>query len=471
MVLPLPKVVADVGPGGGIVTGMLGANALTKSNLENKYYGPSAEASIASKNTYARYLPAQILSQMLASPQLWQNASPEQLKALTQQSINSLVNPPDIQSLSGVKKKGDGLFSMLIDKLTGNKESQQPQQQSQNAFNNPVSPMGGGNGNGLGEGGSNRRMSENEVDEFSKERASSFNQGANPSYGQSSTNGLPSTAVTRAATNSQNPGSYGYDNPNALNIAAAKGLETTATGEASAQTDTWKGVIQRDSALANGAQENLTYLDELKNLYPKLGKYEKGNFLGVNLGRVPAITDTAQSIDMASNALANSVGRAREVGHITDAAKESYTNLKPNRGMNEAAFNNMVNFNEAMNKQITELPAFNDAALKAGLSPNQRQAVWTYYANKRPFWNAQKNIPNDQNLGTWEEFLTPQKVQEALSPRMQKMAAEEARKKAGLNKPKESKKSESKYSQADLEYTASKHNMTVEQVKKKLGIS
>jgi len=51
MALPLPKVVYDVEPGGGVVTGMRGANALTKSALENKY-----------DEYKAKYAPLSILS-------------------------------------------------------------------------------------------------------------------------------------------------------------------------------------------------------------------------------------------------------------------------------------------------------------------------------------------------------------------------------------------------------------------------
>jgi len=50
MALPLPQVVADVGPGGGIVTGMQGMNALNKSALENQYYAPNMQSQIDYRN-------------------------------------------------------------------------------------------------------------------------------------------------------------------------------------------------------------------------------------------------------------------------------------------------------------------------------------------------------------------------------------------------------------------------------------
>ncbi len=50
MPIPLPQVVADVGPGGPLVTSMSGINALRKQMLENKYYGPNMQSTIENRN-------------------------------------------------------------------------------------------------------------------------------------------------------------------------------------------------------------------------------------------------------------------------------------------------------------------------------------------------------------------------------------------------------------------------------------
>ena len=50
MAIPLPRVIADVGPGGSITTAMRGQNALTKSSLENMYYGPNIQSEINYRN-------------------------------------------------------------------------------------------------------------------------------------------------------------------------------------------------------------------------------------------------------------------------------------------------------------------------------------------------------------------------------------------------------------------------------------
>lgn len=61
MELPLPKVVYDVEPGGGIVTSMKGVNALRKSNLDNyaqqlknQYYASNIESEMANRNALTK---------------------------------------------------------------------------------------------------------------------------------------------------------------------------------------------------------------------------------------------------------------------------------------------------------------------------------------------------------------------------------------------------------------------------------
>jgi hypothetical protein len=87
MALPLPKVVADVGPGGGLVTSMMGTNALTASNLENeinkvkaKYAPLTTQAEAASKLAYANLMGPQFLAKMLGNPDIAANLSDPQLK-------------------------------------------------------------------------------------------------------------------------------------------------------------------------------------------------------------------------------------------------------------------------------------------------------------------------------------------------------------------------------------------------------
>ncbi len=50
MALPLPRVIPDVGPGGGLVTAMGGMNALAHNMLKRKYYAPDIQSQINNRN-------------------------------------------------------------------------------------------------------------------------------------------------------------------------------------------------------------------------------------------------------------------------------------------------------------------------------------------------------------------------------------------------------------------------------------
>ena len=74
MALPLPKVVADVGPGGPLVTAMGGINSLhndmllRKINAIKAQYAPvTAQAEAASKLAYANLMGPQFLAKILGN--------------------------------------------------------------------------------------------------------------------------------------------------------------------------------------------------------------------------------------------------------------------------------------------------------------------------------------------------------------------------------------------------------------------
>lgn len=92
--IPLPKPVYDVGPGGGIVTGMQGVNALTQGNLQNQIlksqaqYAPYQNYANALLTTQqAQWLPYQY--RMNALPMMLMSASGN--PAMQQQIINSMA--------------------------------------------------------------------------------------------------------------------------------------------------------------------------------------------------------------------------------------------------------------------------------------------------------------------------------------------------------------------------------------------
>jgi hypothetical protein len=140
--LPLPQVVADVGPGGQVVTSMRGINALlsdlygSQSKKAEAEYAPyTAYADAASKIAYANMLPYQIQSSVLSNPYValaFQN-NPDAYY----QMINNLMKsvPQGNQLPGGVsiplpnQPSGNSLWSMFMSKITGNEPSTNAMQQ------------------------------------------------------------------------------------------------------------------------------------------------------------------------------------------------------------------------------------------------------------------------------------------------------------------------------------------------------
>jgi hypothetical protein len=96
MALPLPSVVANVGPGGPLVTSMGGINALTNSNLENVIKGAQAKyapvttlADAASKLAYSSFMQPQYMAKLLGNSDIVANMTPDQRRAAL-----GLVNNP-----------------------------------------------------------------------------------------------------------------------------------------------------------------------------------------------------------------------------------------------------------------------------------------------------------------------------------------------------------------------------------------
>lgn len=419
MALPLPKFLSDIGPGGGIVSGMLGANALTKSNLENQYYGPTAQADIASKTTYARYLPAQILGQVLSNPQVWQTMPKEQLQALSQQYANALSNPPSLESLSGSGgKKGPGLLGMFMNMITGQGNSQ-----GQNAFSSR--PSGGGSQNAmLSPGGNspnlveNNVMPDNEVDALSKNVANSF-QGT----GAGANGSLPGSTIGRVAQNTNMPGSAGGLNAPAVARAQEASLNSTATTEATEQRQSWGKKFNKLGQNADDQQLNTQNLKKFNAAYDKLHPWETGNYLS----KGPVFTENAQDADGAAGALAKSVSAAATPGgYVTDDNLKGWEKIKVGRHMSETSRQKASNFLEGMSERQLELLPFYTKMDQLGYTPQQADVIANHYFTERPFYDEKTGKKNEDNLNTWEDYLEPKKVEEAFSPRARKAAKQAA---------------------------------------------
>lgn len=111
--IPLPRTVYDVEKGGPIITGMQGANALTKSNLDNahqslvnQYYAPNIQSEINNRNALTK------------GYEIANQYSPERLQlANTYQALQNKYYAPNIQSEIGLRGQQSRLAGSESDKI------------------------------------------------------------------------------------------------------------------------------------------------------------------------------------------------------------------------------------------------------------------------------------------------------------------------------------------------------------------
>jgi hypothetical protein len=150
MALPLPKVVADVGAGGGAVTAMGGMNALSNAMLDTQInrvkaqYAPlTTQAEAASKLAYANLMGPQFLAKLMGNPDVVANSpqlqDPATVARLYQAGMgggtgNALMQMPNSQPQPPSNNSLSGWLTDKIKGITGG--GAQPQ--SSNALTQPV---------------------------------------------------------------------------------------------------------------------------------------------------------------------------------------------------------------------------------------------------------------------------------------------------------------------------------------------
>lgn len=145
MSLPLPKVVADVGPGGGLVTAMGGINSLHNdmilrkiNQIQAQYMPLTTQAEAASKLAYANLMGPQFLSKLLGNEGALANMSEDQKKQIlglvSRAGVNNSGNPlaqmPQAQAPqhTGVGQPSTNNFSGQLKNALMGLLGQRPQQ-------------------------------------------------------------------------------------------------------------------------------------------------------------------------------------------------------------------------------------------------------------------------------------------------------------------------------------------------------
>lgn len=141
MALPLPRVIPDVGPGGGIVTAMGGINKLANdmtlrkiNEVKEKYAPITTQAEAASKLAYANLMGPQFMAKLMANPGFLGNTPDNKLQAIREMITRAGTGQGQANALAQLQGQGqeqpeDGSFTgWLKNSLKNTFTKPQPQQ-------------------------------------------------------------------------------------------------------------------------------------------------------------------------------------------------------------------------------------------------------------------------------------------------------------------------------------------------------
>lgn len=441
MALPLPQVVANTGPGGGVVTSMRGSNALSTDMLNNMIKGSQADyapwtnyANAASKIAYSQFVGPQSIANILNSPNTRGMFSPDEYKNLLNAYSRQVSSPSNAMGNlpQPGASRGNGLLGMIVNKLTGGGEAD-GQSEPQNALSMPSDSMPSDNVNPMA-GPAAQPVSNTGTGITNPLGIGSTQPGALPG----------STPTYNRNAGVLGAGTYGASSPQAVTEAGEEGLKAQSAAEGKTITDQWKERQDDIKDQVAGAQEMTRQLDKLDDARSRL---KKVNIAGIDIplesgaiaGRLPGLSDAAQDSDIALNNLVAARLKAWQTSKITNMDLGFGKGLKPGRYMNDAAYNNEVNYEHGLSDRTQEYPAFAAVAQSKGLLPSQADTIWARYANEKPFYDPKSKRVLDQNLEKWEDYLTPESMQETFSPSFRKQMETYRQNMAGGN-PEQDKK-------------------------------
>lgn len=405
MVFPLPQVIPDVGPGGSVVTAMRGMNALQHDMLQNRYYAPINAANALSKLAYAQFAGPEAIAKFMSNQAVVSQMKPEELAEYKNMFHNA------INGRNPFGMMGGPLMNQFLDAL-----NVRPSQNSQQQSNRQV-------GNGLLQPPVSSNYQQNQPTSpgapipnpvMSPEEVGYIADHGNSSYNQPG--GLPNTQVNRQAAQMNQGGAMGGYNPPAVNQAQSAALQTQATGEAQNNNDLIKKMTEDAQAAADQAPSMIALADKMQAADKKLTYFEEGPFFGKPMPVSQAATD----YDTNANQLANLYARVNEQGRLTDTARGTYFSGKPRRDMPGESRKHQLEYIKSAGERALTKPAFIEAAKALNLTPGEINAIWNYFSSQKPFFDAEGNKSIPQNIDAWEQYLTPKKIKEALSPSARK---------------------------------------------------
>jgi len=262
--------------------------------------------------------------------------------------------------------------------------------------------------------------------------------------------------------------------------------QQTADAKAKAEQDkAWATLLNNVSNSSNAASALDTYANQFHQAYGNTSE------TGFPLGRLPAIGSDAQSADRAANNMVAQLANSGLLkgGRITNNQLAFLQGLKLSRALNSDAEVDAINQIKATDARLKEQLPFFQKAKDLGLSPDAAQVLWEKYNTEKPTYDSVNKKILSKNIGSWSQYLPGSGATNSTSGPNVKPNIAWGMPGSTINNNQEQKmmnfakathapgikeaiaNNKSNITQEDLEFTAKKYGISVDDVKKKLGVA
>jgi hypothetical protein len=210
------------------------------------------------------------------------------------------------------------------------------------------------------------------------------------------------------------------------------------------QGQNWADMVKTSTDMSDKARDAEEQINQFTNAYNKLSPAERGP----GFGYFSALTSNGQLARKAQNRLALSLLGMQKFGRVTNKEMNIVQNSTLNTHMNPQAAQTLGRELKLIAKREQEYPKFLAALQNNGVTNSGiARTLWDHYIHQYPAVDIKNNL-HPENLPKWREYIGKGAIQSVKSGEVLRGAAP---------------------SQEDLEFTARKYGISVDEVKRRLG--
>jgi hypothetical protein len=158
---------------------------------------------------------------------------------------------------------------------------------------------------------------------------------------------------------------------------------------------------------ANSAAEDAAEFQGWADMFKQ--SYENAPEVGRFKGKLPAISSEAVNAQKASDNMQAIMAKMLSGRVLTNQELKFAGGLKFSRDMPKESVDELYDFLSIKGQRISEKAAFLEQASEMGIPEHKAQTMFRKYDNERPIYDFKSKKPLSENLGTWEDFLNPEK--------------------------------------------------------------